>query len=135
MAGAIWLLLVFTPFLGGVAWLGFAKAWSAWRLENGGRAAEAEVVSVTTRKDGAGDVRHHPVVVFTAEDGRRVEREAPHGTHHPRFARGDFTVVVHDPRRPDRFRLEGDPDPAGAGWSLLSLLCLATVVFLWTELL
>ncbi|MEV8553818.1 DUF3592 domain-containing protein [Streptomyces glaucescens] len=99
------------PLLIGVSFLcvGVYGLRRASALRRSGITAVGRVVLYDTRRDGDGVKYHHPVVAWTARDGREYTHRSMlgRGTVPPGFGAGRSVTVLYDPTDPGRFEIQG----------------------------
>ncbi|MGW2668133.1 DUF3592 domain-containing protein [Streptomyces sp. NPDC001272] len=99
------------PLLIGVSFLcaGVYGLRRAGALRRSGITAVGRVVRHDTRRDDDGAKYHHPVVAWTARDGREYTYPSTfgRGTVLPAFGTGRSVTVLYDPANPRRFEIQG----------------------------
>ncbi|MET9294159.1 DUF3592 domain-containing protein [Streptomyces sp. NPDC003077] len=99
------------PLLIGVSFLcvGVYGLRRASALRRSGITAVGRVVRHDTRRDDDGVKYHHPVVAWTARDGREYTYPSVlgRGTVLPGFGTGKSVTVLYDPANPRRFEIRG----------------------------
>ncbi|MFE2271413.1 DUF3592 domain-containing protein [Streptomyces lavendulae] len=105
-----WLFLLI-PLVIGVIFLclGVYGLRLARGLRRTGVAAAGKVVRLETRRDDDGAIYHHPVVAWTARDGRECEYSSRlgRGTTARGFGVGASVTVRYDEGNPRRFAIQG----------------------------
>ncbi|GLX22440.1 DUF3592 domain-containing protein [Streptomyces lavendulae] len=129
-------LLIGVSFLGvGVYGLRRASA-----LRRSGITAAGRVVRHDTRRDDEGGKYHHPVVAWTARDGREYTYPSTfgRGTVLPGFGTGRSVTVLYDPANPRHFEILGWDSKtfflvfAGVGTALTAGTLVALLVLVTT---
>ncbi|MFD8413965.1 DUF3592 domain-containing protein [Streptomyces sp. NPDC059650] len=99
------------PLLIGVSFLcvGVYGLRRANALRRSGITAVGRVVRHDTRRDDEGGKYHHPVVAWTARDGREHTYPSTfgRGTVLPAFGTGRAVTVLYDPANPRHFEIRG----------------------------